>query len=151
MFDEFNILSSDVFFSHKSPGDEDWILGDRHSIPGTTVFLRLHNATKRTAKEVFDAFTVDGDYGFSKTVVPVDLVRYGDESLISRSQAKRLLTRFDRFRTVILDFKGIEQIRQGFADEVFRVFARQHPNVHLVPINENIQVQAMIQRATSTT
>ncbi len=151
MFDRFVILSGNVYFSHESPGDEDWILGHSDEESGTTVFLQLHNDTQRTAKEIFDQFTAEADYGFSKTVVPVDLVQYGDESLISRSQAKRLLTRFDRFRTVILDFKGVEQVGQGFADEVFRVFARAHPTVHLVPINENTQVRAMIRRAMSTT
>ncbi len=151
MFDKFAILSGNVYFSHESPGDEDWILENRDQESGTLVLLRLHNDTERTTREIFDQFTVDSDYGFSKTIVPVDLVRYGDESLISRSQAKRLLTRFDRFRTVLLDFKGVEQVGQGFADEVFRVFARAHPTVHLVPINENTQVQAMIRRTMNTT
>ena len=151
MFDKFAILSGNVYFSHESPGDEDWILGRSGEESGTAVFLQLHNDTQRTAKEIFDQFTADADYGFSKTIVPVDLVQYGDTSFISRSQAKRLLTRFDRFRTVILDFKGVEQVGQGFADEVFRVFARAHPAVHLVPINENTQVQAMIRRAMNAT
>ena len=151
MFDKFAILSGNVYFSHESPGDEDRILENRDQESGTVVLLRLHNDTERTSREIFDQFTVDADYGFSKTIVPVDLVRYGDTSLISRSQAKRLLTRVDRFRTVILDFKGVEQIGQGFADEVFRVFTRAHPTVHLVPVNENIQVRTMIRRAMSAT
>jgi hypothetical protein len=50
------------------------------------------------------------------------LARYGNESLVSRSQAKRLLARIDRFKIVIFDFEGIEQIGQAFANEVFRVF-----------------------------
>ena len=83
--------------------------------------------------------------------MPVSLVRYGDEALISRSQAKRLLTRFDRFKRVILDFKGVEQIGQAFADEVFRVFTRSHPDIELVPFNANPDVDAMIRRARSTT
>ena len=55
-------------------------------------------------------------------MVPVDLARYGDDNLVSRSQARRLLARVDRFRTVVLDFKGVDAIGQAFADEVFRVF-----------------------------
>ncbi len=150
MFDSFAVLSGGVYFSHNRSKDEDWIVGNQDSGSGTRVFLQLQNTTKRTVREMFDQFT-DVDYGFSKTIVPVDLVRYGDEALISRSQAKRLLTRFDRFRTVILDFKGVEQVGQGFADEVFRVFTRAHPAVRLVPINTNPQVQAMIRRAMSAT
>ena len=150
MFDKFSIRSGEVFFSHQNPINEDWIL-ETFPLSGTGVFLTLSNNTERTTKEVFDEFASGVDYGFSKTVVPVDLVRYGDEALISRSQAKRLLTRFERFRTVILDFEGVEQIGQGFADEVFRVFARAHPDIELVSINENTQVRAMIERINNAT
>ena len=149
MFDEFSIRSGEVFFSHRNPINEDWIL-ETSPLSGTGVFLTLSNDTERTTKEVFDEFTSGEDYGFSKTVVPVDLVRYGDEALVSRSQAKRLLTRFERFRTVLLDFEGVDQIGQGFADEVFRVFARAHPDIELVSINENAQIRAMIGRVSST-
>lgn len=96
---------------------------------------------------MFDEYTADGDYEFSKTVVPVRLTRYGNEALLARSQAKRLLARLDRFKTVVLDFEGVEWIGQGFADELFRVFVRRHPNVEIVPVNENPQVKSMIRRA----
>ena len=150
LFDEFNIFSHRVHFSHDSTTDEDWILEARSSdFPGTCVLLELDNSTTKTLKLVFDEYTED--FAFSKTVVPVRLVQYGDEALISRSQAKRLLTNFERFKTVILDFEGVEQIGQGFADEVFRVFVQSHPNIELVPFKANRQVEAMIRRARNTT
>ena len=74
-------------------------------------------------------------------------MQYGDDSLISRSQAKRLLGRFDRFRIVMLDFAGVASIGQAFADEVFRVFRNRHPDVELVPINASAEVKRMISRA----
>ncbi len=156
LFDEFNLLSRSVFFSHDRVTREDWIQETRAEsrgveFPGTSVVLALKNDTTRTIKQVFDEYTEDGDYGFSKTVVPVRLVLYGDEALISRSQAKRLLARFDRFKKVILDFEGVEQIGQAFADEVFRVFAKAHPDVEIVPFNTNPDVDAMIRRARNTT
>lgn len=156
LFDKFDILSHKVFFSHDSATQEDWIdeiqlNSSASGFPGTLVVLEQKNSATRTLKEVFDEYTEDGDYGFSKTVVPVRLVRYGDEALISRSQAKRLLTRFDRFKKVILDFEGVEQIGQGFADEVFRVFVRAHPAVELVPFNANPDVDAMIRRVRHAT
>ena len=152
LFEKFNILSREVFFTHDSATDEDWILEARAAdLPGTYVILELTNNTTRTLTRVFDEYTEDGDLAFSKTVVPVRLVQYGDEALISRSQAKRLLTRFERFKKVLLDFEGVEQIGQGFADEVFRVFVRVHPTVEIVPINAKPQVNAMIWRARSTT
>ncbi len=89
------------------------------------------------------------DYGFTKTVVPVKLAQYGDEYLVSRSQAKRLLSRIDRFKTVLFDFHGVEAIGQSFADEIFRVFSEQHPNMQLLDIRANPEVEKMISRARS--
>ena len=54
------------------------------------------------------------DYSFAKTVVPVRLAKIGDENLVSRSQAKRLLQRVDRFRCVVLDFDQVGSIGQAF-------------------------------------
>jgi hypothetical protein len=89
------------------------------------------------------------DYGFTKTVVPVDLTRYGDDNLVSRSQARRLLARVDRFKTVVLDSKGVDAIGQAFVDEVFRVFPGMHPEVKVVEINARSAVKRMIGRARS--
>lgn len=68
--------------------------------------------------------------------------------LISRSEAKRLLAGLDRFAEVVLDFNGVEEIGQGFADEVFRVWARAHPKVRLKPVNMSEAVEFMVRRAT---
>jgi hypothetical protein len=67
--------------------------------------------------------------------------------LISRSQAKCLLLRIDRFRTAFLDFQHVNQIGQAFADEIFRVFARSHPGIDVQLINANEEVLKMIRRA----
>lgn len=149
MFDEFIISSGEVFFSHQFDEKEDWILQSSSSSGGTLVKMVLHNHTARTTKKVFDKFTSDDDYGFTKTVVPVKLMRYGDDNLVSRSQAKRLLARVDRFKTVVLDFSGIASIGQAFADEVFRVFRFKNPTVDVVPIHTSSEVKRMISRAES--
>lgn len=148
MFDVFNILSSALYFSHTEPGD-DWLI-ERKNVgdPGTLVQMQISVDSKRTTKEVFDKYSAsDEDYGFVKTIVPVSLVRYGSENLISRSQAKRLLARFERFREVVLDFDGVGEIGQAFADEIFRVFAKGHPEVKLVAVSASPEVEKMIQRA----
>ncbi len=80
-------------------------------------------------------------------MVPVRLARVGDENLISRSQAKRLLQRVDRFRHVVLDFNSVSNIGQAFADEIIRVFALVHPEVELTAIQALPEVQQMIRRA----
>ncbi len=147
VFDRFVIASGEVFFSHDFDEQEDWILQLGSAQGGTLVRMVLHNHTARTLKKVFDKFTSDDDYGFTKTVVPVKLMRYGDDNLVSRSQAKRLLARFDRFKVVVLDFAGIASIGQAFADEVFRVFKLKHPEVEIVPLHTSPDVKRMISRA----
>ena len=148
MFDTFYILSGDVFLSHRYGEDEDWILQNSANQNGTWVSMKLKNNTARTKKEIYDKFS-DDDYGFTKTVVPVRLAQYGNEKLISRSQAKRLLERVDRFKTVLFDFAEVETIGQAFADEVFRVFVNEHPHIKILPINANDDVKQMIKRVTS--
>jgi anti-sigma regulatory factor (Ser/Thr protein kinase) len=152
-FDSFRILSGGVFFAHDCEDGQDWILGDEQQpeeIRGTTVFMSLSNNTERQLQDIFDEFATDTeDYRFDKTVVPVKLLQYGDDRLVSRSQAKRLLARFDRFRTVVLNFDNVESIGQAFADEVFRVFPSQHPKIDIVGINANEQVTRMMNRALS--
>lgn len=150
MFDEFDILSGGVSFSHEFGDDWDWIFErDKADAGGTFVWMKLNNHTARTLKKVFDQYTSGDDYGFTKTVVPVKLARYGNENLISRSQAKRLLARVELFKLVILDFLEVPTIGQAFADEVFRVFPAAHPEIELVPIHASSEVKRMIERAKS--
>ena len=130
-------------FSHQAKGPEDWILEAEES-GGTTVRMQLGNHTARSIKKVFKQFTAGDDFGFTKTVVPVRLAQYGDDNLVSRSQAKRLIVRFEKFRIVVLDFRGVALIGQAFADEVFRVFALAHPEVDLIHLNANKDVSNMI-------
>lgn len=145
--DDFVILSGGVFFSHKFGNEEDWILEANKVAKGTMVVMKLKNHTARKLKKIFDEFTSGDNYGFNKTIVPVALAQYGDEAIVSRSQAKRLLNRIDRFKTVIFDFRGVESVGQAFADEIFRVFANNHPEITLVEINTNKDISNMISRA----
>jgi anti-sigma regulatory factor (Ser/Thr protein kinase)/biotin operon repressor len=147
MFDKFIILSGNIYFSHQFNQAEDWIFEDNESRSGTAVFMKLKNNTFRTSKQVFDNFSSGEDYAFTKTVVPVRLAQYGEERLISRSQAKRLLTGLNKFKVVIFDFSGVEMVGQAFSDEVFRVFKRQHPNIEMISLHTNQDVEQMISRA----
>jgi anti-sigma regulatory factor (Ser/Thr protein kinase)/DNA-binding transcriptional ArsR family regulator len=147
MFDQFDILSGAVFFTHKFEDTADWILERDRLGNGTFVWMKLNNHTSRTTAKIFGQYTSGDDYGFTKTVVPVNLARYGNENLISRSQAKRLLARIELFKKVLFDFSDVPTIGQAFADEIFRVFAMGHPNIELVPIHANSEVKRMIDRA----
>ena len=146
MLDSFDILSGGVHFSHTFE-EQDWISERPEFAKGTSVWMKLSNHTARTTKKIFDQYVSGEDYGFTRTVVPVRLAQYGNEKLISRSQAKRLLARVELFNTVIFDFSEVETIGQAFADEIFRVFPLAHPDIVLLNIHANSQVKRMIERA----
>ena len=152
-FDSFQILSGKVCFTRTQDDDEDWILGREERpehVDGTAVFMVMNNDSERRLDDVFDEYATDSEeYRFDRTVVPVELLEYGDERLVSRSQAKRLLNRFDRFRVVVLDFDNVQSIGQAFADEVFRVFPSRHPDIEVVAIKSNEHVSRMINRVQS--
>lgn len=149
MFDFFEILSGGAFLSHQHGKTRDWLLESNRENHGTAVFMRLHNHTSRTARKVFDAYVSGDDFDFTKTVVPVNLARYGNDKLISRSQAKRVLARIELFKTVVFDFKDVDYIGQAFSDEIFRVFASNHPDIALHVIHANSEVKRMVARARS--
>src|SRR5262249_49188524 len=141
IMDRFVIISGEVNFSHEFGKAEDWIMKRERPETGTYVFMAIANDSKRTTSEVMDSFAADEEnYGFNKTVVPVRMVREGSDGLVSRSQAKRLLARVDRFATVILDFADVDTIGRAFADEIFRVFARANPGIVIIPIRTNPEV-----------
>ena len=147
MFDDFSILSHDMAFSHKATSDNYWAMDKDADTMGTGIVMELNNGATRTTQGVFNKFTSGEEFTFSKTIVPVRLAKYGGEQLISRSQAKRLLARFERFKVVILDFEGIDTIGQPFADEVFRVFTNLHPEIEIDFEHANKAIKQMISRA----
>ncbi|MFN8179682.1 MAG: DUF4325 domain-containing protein [bacterium] len=151
MMDSFGILSGGVYLSHSFGEAEDWILEGAESSSGTSVWMKLSNHTARTTAKVFEQFSSGEEFGFTKTVVPVRLAQYGEDQLISRSQARRLLARVEQFKTVVFDFQGVELIGQAFADEIFRVFALQHSEIVLIPIRANSAVKRVIERARQET
>jgi biotin operon repressor len=151
VFDGFDILSGGVFYSHEFGKPEDWLSERKNPQNGTAIFMKLGNHTARTTKKIFDQYLSGepDDYGFNKTLVPVELAQYGNDKLISRSQAKRVLARVELFKKVILDFENVPTIGQAFADEMFRVFRQHHPDVQLIPIKQNSEVKRMILRAVN--
>lgn len=151
MFDGFLIESKGLTFTHNDESDynlfADSIL---HEGEGTSVFMRISRDSDRNMGAVFDEYD-DGpeDHEFNRTVVPVRLAKYGNENLISRSQAKRVLLHVNKFKFVVLDFEDVAVIGQAFADEIFRVYAKNHPDITLAPINANDEVVKMISRAST--
>ena len=155
MFDKFCILSRPLFYSRTNKDDADWLIEveDRpDEKDGTFISMEISPNTKRTIREVFDRFSPGGDdsssadYGFTKTHIPIQLARYEGEQLVSRSQARRLLARFERFEEVLLDFKGVTMIGQSFADEIFRVYKNEHPALRILWVSTEPDFKKMILR-----
>jgi hypothetical protein len=55
----------------------------------------------------------------------------------------------ERFREVYLDFKGVPTIGPAFADEIFRVWKRAHPDINITYSETSDEVRKMIARAES--
>ena len=143
--DAFDIRSGTLHFMRDEWGAD--VLRERPAdAPGTLVLMRLANDSARTLQTVFEQFAAPEEYTFAKTIVPVCLAQHEGEKLVSRSQAKRLTLRFERFQTVVLDFAGVEEIGQAFADELFRVFHQAHPATTLSPVNMTTAVEMMFKR-----
>lgn len=149
MFDSFAILSGSFYLAHDRRS-RDWLLESRRDEKrtGTSVILQIDPRSTHTCEEVLTYYaTEQDDYAFNRTTIAIDLAVSDGEQLVSRSQAKRVAARLDKFREVFLDFKNIATIGPAFADELFSVVRKQNPAVQLIPINANEEVTKMIRRA----
>lgn len=118
---------------------------------GTSVAMAVRLSSKLELREIFNRYTTGApdDLSFDRTVVPVRLARLarlGGENLLSRSQAKRVMSGLEKFKVVELDFEGVPEIGQAFADEIFRVFTAAHPQVAVRAVHAGPGVLPMIRR-----
>lgn len=150
MFDTFVIWSHDLRFSHFDRHELDVLSEDKkiHTVSdGTVVLMQIAFDSARTDTEVFEEYSEEDNFAFNRTVIPVGMARFGQENLVSRSQAKRLLTRLESFLYVVFDFEGIDSIGQAFADEIFRVYRIRNPEINISYMNASQRVTVMIKRA----
>ncbi len=141
--DDFAIVSENLIYK----GDKLGSMLEKQNInmEGTRVFLKMYNDSKIDPSDIFDEYSdLEKTPSFYKTKVPVKMLESGDVILVSRSQAKRLVHGFEKFKEVILDFSDVSEIGQGFADELFRVWQNEHPDIKLLPINACERVVKMI-------
>jgi len=154
--DVFGIFSDGLLFSVNNHLDyqREQIWGFKQPAkpePGTIVIMEVFRDQSIPLPEILDQYTQESDqYGFTKTIVPVNSLEYGDPhpTYVTRSQAKRLVARLERFGSIELDFSDIDEIGQGFADEVFRVFHIKHPNSQIIATKYNQRVGKMINYVT---
>ncbi len=111
---------------------------------GTRVRWEMDPATSRSIADVFGAYT-DEDHQFARTRTVVRLFSFGVR-FVSRSEAKRLMRGLERFKEVVLDFNGVEEVGQGFVDEVLRVWPRTHESTLVTPVGMSSPVAFMVRR-----
>ena len=126
----------------------DIFLSGSRVLVGTKVDFVIDKNSTRTTSEIFNAFT-DESYAFTKTQVHIDLHK-GGSGCISRSQARRVVNSLDPFHEVIMDFRDVDSVGQGFADEIFRVWQNSHPEIKIKVENANDNVMFMINQAKNT-
>ncbi len=123
----------------------DQAVGGSEITQGTRVRWEIEPAGTRSLSDVFHAYYSNDDYRFDKTTTVVHLFGIGVR-FISRSEAKRLMRGLERFREVELDFAGVEEVGQGFVDEVFRVWPQDHPETLVTPTGMIAPVEFMVRR-----
>lgn len=129
-------LIKDVFFEELKPSKN-----------GTRVVFTISNNSKRHLNDVFKRFVVNpGEPGFNKTEILVRLFVQGT-IYISRSQARRILSGLDKYESIILDYEKVNTVGQAFADEIYRVFRRNNPNIKIESRNMIEPVKFMVERA----
>ena len=112
---------------------------------GTLVRCEVRLDTSVTPQKVFTERSNPESGRFDKTTIHVDLFREHGGNFVSRTEAKAIGNRLEGFTVIELDFSEVSTIGQGFADQLFRVWARENPSSRLVPINANPAVLAMIE------
>ncbi len=124
---------------------KDIFIEDIKKVKGTIVSFEISTSSNKNLNRVFKEYS-EGAFDFDKTEVTVDLYNFNN-SYISRSQARRILSGLDKFKKIILNFKNVKTVGQAFADEVFRVWKSKHGDINIVCKNTNENIAFIIERA----
>lgn len=151
ILDRFAAISDGKVFTHDKYRENLRDLRDIEKLDdltdrkGTLIHMQLSNYSNKVLRKVFDMFSNE-EGGFTKTQIPIKNIF--ETYPVSRSQARRLTHRFEKFEEIELDFEGIDEIGQGFAHELFVKFQREHASVKLIPVNVSKEVEKMIRHVT---
>ncbi len=124
---------------------DDVFIKDVKHTAGTKVNFSIFIKSKINLGNVFKRYS-EGAFAFNTTRTRVSLYKL-DSDFISRSQARRILSGLDKFKRIILDFKNVDTVGQSFADEVFRVWKKRHPDSKIEYKNAGSNIVFMIKRA----
>ena len=121
----------------------------KRSKKGTKVLFSISTNSNKHLNNVFKQYTremVDEVPVFDTTMIKIKLYTVGGV-FVSRSQARRVLSALEPFKYIIFDFDKVPMVGQAFADEVFRVFQKNHSDKKLEAINMEEPVKFIINRA----
>jgi anti-sigma regulatory factor (Ser/Thr protein kinase) len=124
---------------------DDVFIDDAKEFVGTKIFFSIKKDSKISAKKIFDAYSNE-EFEFDKTKILIKLSK-NSQGLVSRSEARRIMFGLDKFKEIVLDFKGVETAGQGFCDEVFRVWQNKYSRIKISYVNANENVEFMVRRA----
>jgi anti-sigma regulatory factor (Ser/Thr protein kinase) len=143
--DVFDLHANGQAFQQRDWQRDQWHAGKPACPRGTSVYVAISLETERALDEVLKRYSVDGSGSrFERTVVPLALLTKPQVALESRATARRVADRLGLFKQVELDFAGLRDVGHGFVDELWRVFARSHPEISLVPVNMSPQVAELV-------
>jgi len=124
----------------------DVFVSEPRFLKGTLASFEVDINSRTRLENVFAEYAPEAyDFQFRKTRVLVKLLR---QDYVSRSEAKRLLHNLDKFSEIELDMRDVQNVGQGFADEVFRVFASAHPEIVIRSVNAGDAVTAVIKHVS---
>ena len=141
--DYFQIQANEISWTVDNFRD-DFAIGISSINHGTAVTCSISRNTEKKLLHLFKQFTKNHE--FYATQPTIKLFESG-LTFLSRSEARRLTIGLEEFSEIRLDFLKVASVGQGFADELFRVWAIAHPNIKLIPIRMNEAVAFMINRS----
>ena len=68
----------------------------------------------------------------------------------SLKKLQRVLASEDKFEEIVLDFAGVSWMGQGFAHQIFVLYKKQNPDIHILPVNMNEDVTKMYNHVIKT-
>lgn len=146
--DVMDLHANAVAYQHREWQPQQWVRGRAVREVGSAIYLAIRLDTERRLDEVLRSASLDGEgYDLERAQIPLRLLTSELVALESRAQARRVTARLGQFRQAELDFSGVDRIGHGFADELFRVFARESQGVELVVRHANEAVTRMIAMA----
>lgn len=141
MASRFTLSSGDLVWTVDSRRQDQAIGWLAHRRIGTFLRCEVDANTRASLSDLSEGFAPSGTAG-NRSTLHVGL--FERNGFVSRDEAKRLAQELGVFGEVKLDFTGLVEVGQGFIDELFRVWQKDHPATRLVAVNANPAIAALL-------